>query len=46
MDDIAHLRMPDNLHLGLWLDEQERYFEGIECWLLADKAAREFCVFE
>ena len=20
-------------HLILWLDEQERYFEGVECWL-------------
>lgn len=24
---------PNTLHLLLWLDEQERYFEGIECWL-------------
>ena len=35
---------PDSLHLLLWLDEQERYFEGIECWLQMKRAVN--CEFK
>ena len=48
--DQALLALPDGpeLHvLILWLDEVERYFEGIECWLLTPLPREDTsCAFE
>lgn len=35
--EIRQLTIREHLHLLLWLDEQERYFEGVECWLASSE---------
>ena len=44
---LGYLDGPEWSDLILWLDEIERYFEGVECWIHAEtEASRIFCEFE